>query len=52
VAPKKNGTVSNTDGSRGLVTMYEPNSSANILAQAFEPQTSTLFTANTKVDAP
>jgi hypothetical protein len=52
VAPKKNGTVSNTDGSRGLVTMYEPSSSANILAQAFEPATGTIFTSNTKVNAP
>jgi hypothetical protein len=32
VWPKRNGTVSNTDGSRGVVTMYEPSETALVLA--------------------
>lgn len=50
VAPKKNGTVSNTDGSRGVVTMYDASSAANILAHASDGNTS--MTGNTKVYAP
>jgi hypothetical protein len=49
VAPKKNGTVSNTDGSRGVVTMYNASSMANILAQAWEPLNGNTITGNTKV---
>lgn len=52
VAPKKNGTVSNTDGSRGVVTMYDASSAANILAHAWDPNSSGSMTANTKVYAP
>lgn len=52
VAPKKNGTVSNTDGSRGVVTMYDASSAANILAHAWDPSSSGSMTANTKVFAP
>ncbi len=52
VAPKKNGTVSNTDGSRGVVTMYNTSSAANILAHAWDFNSSGSMTGNTKVYAP
>ena len=37
VWPKRNGTVSNTDGSRGMVTMYSPSAFALVLAMRWEP---------------
>jgi hypothetical protein len=37
VWPKRNGTVSNTDGSRGVVTMYSPDETALVLAVRWEP---------------
>ncbi|MDP3153580.1 MAG: Ig-like domain-containing protein [Archangium sp.] len=51
VSPKKNGTVSNTDGSRGMVTMYNGSSSAVIHAQSSDPG-STSGNAHTKVYSP
>ena len=51
VSPKKDGTVSNTDGSRGVVTMYSSGDSALIHAVIPDPN-NTAGDAHTKVNSP
>ncbi len=51
VSPKKGGTVSNTDGSRGVVTMYSSGDSALIHAVIPDPN-NTAGDAHTKVNSP
>jgi hypothetical protein len=50
-SPQKNGTVSNSEGSRGVVTMYDGQAAAVIHAVPADP-TNTAGDAHTKVSVP